>query len=1555
MKKRTNRRLSLLLLLAMLAGQFSIGAQPALAADIHLQSGSDGSFCQMPVSGVDTLDVSNMDPGFSFTVYDNGGAGAYYSDGCNGTLLITAPANCLLGISASGSTESGADFLCLYDGDTAEPFETRSGEIVLSGLCTSANVLKVNFYSDGSVTFDGFALTVTLLDRSQFLAVTYAYNGSSSTTTVGKGTAITLPTFTSLFTLPERYHFDHWQSGESSYAEGDSYTVNADVTFTAVLTEDPVIVEDETYGRYVNLPKTGALTADLSEWQEGDVLWVFDNGGANGYYSYSCDGSVTVIAPEGTQLYLDVSGRSEERGDWLYIYDGDPTSAALLGQYSDYISVSALTTSGNTATIRFTSNQRSNYTGFSMKVRIFVPSSLVTLSFDPGAGSGAMDSITRLPGDRISLPICRFTCPDHTEFDYYTDGVNHYSEYGVYVFGDTDATLTAVYADTVVFTYENGLEAPITKICRKGSSPALKNYSSLTDPMFRKTPYRKTFRAWLIDGAEYQPGYRYPASADTTVTAVFNELPILQDDGSGGLYILMPTEEDVDCSLADRANGFTFRFYDDGGADGFCAYSCNGSMTLRAPENFVFAVSGSVETKSDIGILSLFDSDGTTLLGGGAFTGSCTVDELTTSGNTLKLAFENNNGNLSEGFALTIWIYDPATLRTLRLAPGAGSGAMEDIVFLAGQPLTLPACGFTAPNGMLFSAWSDGATTWQAGETVVWGESKTLTALWAEATSVTYAYGDSAQTVQAPLGAALTLPAFTDFFTLPDKMQFAGWREQESGAVYQAGASCVLNGATRFDAVLEPIPVVRQDEYGVWYALMPHFSGAALSEDTAVLSGKDFQFHVYDDGGKDGYYGKSFTSVLTVVAPLGCALQVSGSGETESKYDYLYFYDGQTVQSPKLSETKYSGDFSVSPALTTTGRYLTIQFYSDESIVKSGFDLLVSVVSTAPHAIITLDGGGAALLGGIENPFTLELGTQLELPHGGMVFEIPAGKVFGGWRIDGVLYDIGAVYTVSKDVTAAAVWVDPSLPWDILGAQLAAASGENLGTIVLTSDLTGSANSRPLTVPAGVTATIDLAGHTIDGTATAAVWDGVMLDVRGGLTFIDSVGGGAVTGGALQVLGSGAFTAPAGYPAGAELWYRPRDDSDMRRAVAVYYPTAREAVTRAWDVGELWEVALPAHVASETYAVLLSDAAIPAGETWTVDTGDTWINLDLNGHRFDVQGALDGGGQIYIDSSAAGVFSSCGTIEATLNLYSADTCRFTGGELDGDFTARDGVVLISGGAFEGEVSLSDCVCTVTGGVFADAFTFNGGVCDIAGGVFSEEVTAYGGTLGVSGGRFLNWLSFDNWHNPVVTISDEAYVSGLWLEVDPEIDSAESSLTVSGSARIGELQSNVSGNGTAVKPRVRLCGGYYGENPENWVTAHAAAAQITLDAPVEAYSGQANWIRVDESEFDCPWRIRQAETALVLPAALKTIGESAFENCGAAEVYVPNGCTAIGRNAFKDCKSLRTIHIPASVTSIDDTAFAGCGTLRVWGVRGSKAETFCDKYAALIFCEESGGE
>ena len=91
---------------------------------------------------------------------------------------------------------------------------------------------------------------------------------------------------------------------------------------------------------------------------------------------------------------------------------------------------------------------------------------------------------------------------------------------------------------------------------------------------------------------------------------------------------------------------------------------------------------------------------------------------------------------------------------------------------------------------------------------------------------------------------------------------------------------------------------------------------------------------------------------------------------------------------------------------------------------------------------------------------------------------------------------------------------------------------------------------------------------------------------------------------------------------------------------------------------------------------------------------------------------------------------------------------------------------------------------------------------------------------------------------------------------------------------------------------------------------------------------------DSAAFD-------AGEGFTLPAALVEIGEEAFAGIDASRVEITANVTAIGPRAFADCQNLTALVIPATVQSIDDTALEGSVNATVYGETGSEAQRFAD--------------
>ena len=95
---------------------------------------------------------------------------------------------------------------------------------------------------------------------------------------------------------------------------------------------------------------------------------------------------------------------------------------------------------------------------------------------------------------------------------------------------------------------------------------------------------------------------------------------------------------------------------------------------------------------------------------------------------------------------------------------------------------------------------------------------------------------------------------------------------------------------------------------------------------------------LYDNGGSAGNYANSSNGFTVLEAGVGATITLSGNYVTES-YDYIRIYNGTGTSGTLLAT--YSGTGSINYT-GTAGQTLTVQFYSDSSVVYSGFNISVS-------------------------------------------------------------------------------------------------------------------------------------------------------------------------------------------------------------------------------------------------------------------------------------------------------------------------------------------------------------------------------------------------------------------------------------------------------------------------------------------------------------------------------------------------------------------------------------------------------------------------------------
>ena len=124
-------------------------------------------------------------------------------------------------------------------------------------------------------------------------------------------------------------------------------------------------------------------------------------------------------------------------------------------------------------------------------------------------------------------------------------------------------------------------------------------------------------------------------------------------------------------------------------------------------------------------------------------------------------------------------------------------------------------------------------------------------------------------------------------------------------------------------------------------------------ENTYNIPANVSSFKVFDNGGKGRIYSPSCDGTLTLTAPTGYVLQLSGNITTEEDEDYLTVYDGNSNQADVLIDqvsSSASGTLTDIPTVISTGQSITLYFYSDNSVSDiseyDGLDLTVSLISS---------------------------------------------------------------------------------------------------------------------------------------------------------------------------------------------------------------------------------------------------------------------------------------------------------------------------------------------------------------------------------------------------------------------------------------------------------------------------------------------------------------------------------------------------------------------------------------------------------------------------------
>lgn len=113
---------------------------------------------------------------------------------------------------------------------------------------------------------------------------------------------------------------------------------------------------------------------------------------------------------------------------------------------------------------------------------------------------------------------------------------------------------------------------------------------------------------------------------------------------------------------------------------------------------------------------------------------------------------------------------------------------------------------------------------------------------------------------------------------------------------------------------------------------------------------------IYDDGGAEGNYSDNCDGTLTLTAPEGYILKLSGIINTTNG-DYVNVFDGIGTDGTKLVNDAHS--FPTIPCIFSSGQSMTIQFTSNASYNSTGLDLTVTVVNASTFHTVTVQNPAA--------------------------------------------------------------------------------------------------------------------------------------------------------------------------------------------------------------------------------------------------------------------------------------------------------------------------------------------------------------------------------------------------------------------------------------------------------------------------------------------------------------------------------------------------------------------------------------------------------------------
>ena len=350
---------------------------------------------RIPYSGTNVVDLRTHGPGYSIKVYDHAGSSANYSNGANGELRITCAEGYKLNVTGTVDTESGCDWIALFDTDGINDTEVgRTSGSTTMNMTSNTNDILLLFHSDGSRVGSGLNLTVTIQRMITDYNITIA-DVEGGTMTASKYVANPEDTIILNAIPAQGYVLEHIKVETEGtvltlYEDDPRLFQSASSASRHYLMCDTVRVRDGNWWHdtshflmpYSNATVTPVFVkADSTLWLNmagNDTTFIerkylqrlIDNGmskfrfydyaGKNGNYGNNVNGYMFIDAPAG--YLIKFSGNTSLEGaDHLYFHDGYNKSYQLLGDPHGNFTIN---TNNNVAFVHFHTDGSVVYSGY---------------------------------------------------------------------------------------------------------------------------------------------------------------------------------------------------------------------------------------------------------------------------------------------------------------------------------------------------------------------------------------------------------------------------------------------------------------------------------------------------------------------------------------------------------------------------------------------------------------------------------------------------------------------------------------------------------------------------------------------------------------------------------------------------------------------------------------------------------------------------------------------------------------------------------------------------------------------------------------------------------------------------------------------------------------------------------------------------------------------------------------------------------------------------------------------------------------------------------------